>query len=109
MKFSIPKLRLPSLSNLRSQWLVIAAKKEAKLATWLAIRELKLPPPPLVVTITRVGPRRLDDDNLAAACKYVRDEIADAVGEDDGSDLYTWRYGQRRGSYSVEVEITPRQ
>ena len=68
----------------------------------------QIPTVPLLVTITRVGPRRLDDDNLAAACKYVRDQIAAVIGIDDGSPLYTWRYEQRVGGrkeYGVDVEI----
>lgn len=72
------------------------------------MRNLRLPPMPVVVTITRLGPRRLDDDNLAAACKAVRDEIADAFKVDDGSPLYTWRYEQRIGPYGVDVDISPR-
>ena len=75
-----------------------------------------IPPMPLVVTITRVGPRKLDDDNLASACKYVRDQIAANIGVDDGSDQYTWRYAQRivRGlsglpsRYGVDVEVVTR-
>lgn len=83
-------------------------KKNHKLATWVAMRELQIPAPPLVIMIIRVGPRRLDDDNLQAACKYVRDEIARKVGIDDGSPKYTWMYDQRIGEYGVEVEITTR-
>ncbi len=63
---------------------------------------------PITVIITRIGPQKMDDDNLAVACKYVRDQIAAVVGVDDGSPLYTWRYAQRRGKYGVDVEITPR-
>ena len=61
-----------------------------------------------MVTITRIGPRKLDDDNLSGACKYVRDEIARMVGVDDGSDRYTWVYKQRTGAYGVDVEIESR-
>ena len=69
----------------------------------------ELPPLPLLVTITRIGPRRLDDDNLTSACKYVRDQIAAAIGTDDGSDQYTWQCEQRIGKkYGVDVEITTR-
>lgn len=103
-------IKLPSLSNLRLHWRRFAMlKKQQKVATWMCLVGVELPAPPLLVTITRIGPRRLDDDNLASACKYVRDQIATAVGIDDGSDLYTWRYEQRIGKYSVEVEITTRQ
>lgn len=68
----------------------------------------ELPKPPLVVLITRIGPRKLDDDNLASACKYVRDEIARIIGLDDGSPLYTWQYAQRTGKYGVDIEIMVR-
>lgn len=108
------QIRLPSLLNERLHWRQLAALKEGqRWATRLCLRDAvnrgaELPAPPLLVTITRVGPRRLDDDNLQAACKYVRDEVAAQVGVDDGSDQYTWRYEQRIGDYAVEVEITQR-
>ncbi len=75
---------------------------------YVALHRAVLPPMPLLVTITRIGKRRLDDDNLASACKYVRDQIAAEVGVDDGSDQYTWKYEQRTGEYGVEIEITAR-
>jgi hypothetical protein len=106
--FTIP-IELPSLSNARMNWRRMATlKKDQRIATYLCIPRGSIPPLPLLITITRIGPRRLDDDNLAAACKYVRDEIARAVGVDDGSDQYTWRYEQRKGKYGIEVEITSR-
>jgi hypothetical protein len=49
---------------------------------------------PLVVTLTRVGGRKMDDDNLSAALKAVRDGVADWLGVDDGSPLLTWDYRQ---------------
>ena len=110
MKFKVP-LRLPSLANTRMSWQAMARlKRKQKDTTALAMRAVGgvTPTPPLVVTITRVGPRKLDDDNLAGACKYVRDAIANCIGLDDGSDLYTWVYRQRIGPYSVEVEIIER-
>ena len=108
MRFHIP-LRLPSLANERYAWWELArVKKQQKLTTKLCMRGREVPPPPLLVTITRVGPQRLDDDNLSSACKYVRDQIAAIVGIDDGSDQYTWRYEQRIGEFNVEVEVTSR-
>ena len=109
MRFRIP-IKLPSLANMSHlHWRRLAKlAKDQKLATYLSIRGKPIPPLPLLITITRVGPRKLDDDNLASACKYVRDEIADAVGEDDGSEQFTWMYEQRMGEYGVEVEITSR-
>lgn len=85
-------------------------KRSQKDATAVCLHNVKdtIPPLPLLVVITRIGPARLDDDNLSNACKYVRDQIAKACGVDDGSPLYTWDYKQRIGPYSVEVEITSR-
>lgn len=53
--------------------------------------------PPLAVTLTRLGGRRLDDDNLAGAFKALRDAIADWLGLDDGDPRLAWRYGQEPG------------
>lgn len=108
MRFTIP-ICLPSLANTRLHWRRMASlkKKQKKIAA-LSMNDVEIPELPLLVTITRIGPRKLDDDNLASACKYIRDQIATKVGVDDGSDLYTWRYEQRKGKYSVEVEITTR-
>lgn len=63
---------------------------------------------PVIVTITRIAPRELDDDNLAGSQKHVRDGIADALGVDDRDPRVTWRYAQRKGApkaYAVEVTI----
>lgn len=111
MRCYIP-IKLPSLANTRMHWRDMARlKKKQRRATQLTLIGKTVPPLPLTVTITRIGPRRLDDDNLSGACKYVRDQIAKFVGEDDGSPLYTWVYQQRIGDknqYGVEVEILGR-
>lgn len=115
MKFHIP-IRLPSLANLsHSCWQRLASlSKKQKKTTASAMLVAKcnhgqvVPAVPVVVTITRIGPRKLDDDNLASACKYVRDAIASKIGIDDGSDEYTWVYKQCTGKYGVDVEISPR-
>jgi hypothetical protein len=116
MRFYVP-IRLPSLSNVRVCWQRLTSlKKKQRQAVALAM-QVELGPygtpprPPLIVTLTRVGPRRLDDDNLEAACKYVRDQIARMIGTDDGSPLYTWVYEQERGNrgqYGVYIEIVDR-
>ena len=108
VKFHIP-IRLLSLLNERMDWRKMArVKKKQRRVTRLCIHNCIIPPLPLTVTITRIGPRKLDDDNLQGACKYVRDEIAAKVGVDDGSTLYTWKYEQQKGEYGVDVEITKR-
>ncbi len=66
---------------------------------------------PVRVTITRVAPRALDDDNNQGALKSVRDGIADALGVDDRTSLVEWVYRQRRGKpreYGVEIQIEKR-
>lgn len=109
MRVHIP-IRLPSLANTRMHWRYVATlKKKQREATKACLKDATIPPLPLLVTITRIGPKILDDDNLASACKYVRDEIARAVGVDDGSNQYTWRYEQVKGmKYGVIVEIVMR-
>lgn len=56
--------------------------------------------------ITRVGPGTLDDDNLARSAKAVRDELAAALGADDGDPRLTWHYAQRKAKRAaVDVVI----
>lgn len=79
-------------------------------------RLAKLASTGLRVTITRIGPRDLDSDNLAISAKHVRDGVAKAAGVDDGKPWWTWEYAQRRrvdgdghiGPYGVEVRVEPR-
>lgn len=60
--------------------------------------------PLLVVTVTRVAPRKLDaHDNLRAALKPHVDGIADALRIDDASPLVRWDYAQRKGPEAVEL------
>lgn len=61
----------------------------------------------LRVTLTRLGPGRMDDDGIASACKYVRDTIAMFLGVDDGSPLYRWVYAQEKSAaYGVRIELS---
>lgn len=59
----------------------------------------------ITVRLTRVGPRRLDDDNCQSSLKHVRDAIADVFGIDDGEPCWSWNYGQDKGDYAVRVTI----
>lgn len=49
----------------------------------------------IYVTMSRAGVRRLDSDNLSGSFKAIRDGIADAIGIDDGDDMYTWTCEQQ--------------
>lgn len=61
---------------------------------------------PVVVTFTRFGPQRLDDDNMQGACKALRDGVADAMGTRDNDDRITWQYRQENGEYAIHIQVT---
>lgn len=107
-------LRTVSEANAHTHWR--ARQKRAKAQRGAAFAYLRRPTTPLrpvasalVVTLTRIAPRALDDDNLAGSQKHVRDGVADALGINDRDPLVTWRYAQRRGGkgqYAVHITIT---
>lgn len=65
----------------------------------------------LVVRLTRIAPRMLDDDNLAGGFKAMRDGIAQRLEIDDRDPRVDWRYAQESGTHAREraalVSITP--
>lgn len=62
--------------------------------------------PPIGVRLTRLGPKMMDDDNLSAAFKPLRDGIADKVGVNDGCDQIEFTYAQRKERWhAVEIEF----
>lgn len=63
---------------------------------------------PCAITLTRIGPRRLDSDNAIGGFKSVRDTIARLLGIDDGDERLTWTYTQEKGKpkeYGIRVRI----
>lgn len=100
--------RLVSEANTRCHWSHRAARARAHrngAKLLIPARDCTLP---ATVTITRIAPRALDDDNLAISAKSLRDGIADQFGVPDNDHRLTWRYAQRRGKpreYAVIVEI----
>ena len=107
-------IRTESEANLREHW----AKKGRRAKGQRAIARMILGQPQYAalrkhagrfeITITRIGARPLDPDNLANSGKHVQDGIADALGIDDGSARITWIYAQEKGKpkeYAVRVEI----
>jgi hypothetical protein len=113
-RVTIPGLRIVSEANGRDRWAKQKRAKEQRAAAydivqreWLGGGEIALP---VVVTITRIAPGRLDSDNLAIGCKSVRDGVADAMAVDDGHPDIVWLYAQRKAGvreYGVEIAITP--
>jgi|SRR5208283_411141 len=75
--------------------------------------------PPCTISLTRIAPRMLDDDNLVGSLKHVRDYIADCIlpgyqmGRadsivNDGEFALRWEYSQEKGApkeYAVKVEV----
>ena len=60
------------------------------------VRFVVAEPMPLIVTLTRIAPRKFDSDGVVASLKHVRDGVADALGVNDGDERIEWRYEQRR-------------
>ena len=119
IEFEVP-VRLVSLLNAREHHMARArrAKTQRTAAHTLArehVSGLVDTPLSLTVTITRIAPGKLDDDNLTGSAKHVRDGIADALGIDDGDPRITWVVeqakftGPHRGGYSCAVRIEVRE
>lgn len=113
MKVFVP-VRLESASNARDgHWAqrlrrTSPQRSAATLVTKGYLRDPGEPIAQLVVTLTRVAPRALDDDNLRGALKAIRDGVAAGLRVDDASPLVRWQYEQRHGEpkqYGVEIEI----
>lgn len=84
-------------------------------AAFFRVKRPERPAFPLVVTITRLGPRTLDSDNLASSGKHVRDAVAVWLGVDDGVAERTlidgvpqveWRVvAEKSKVYGVRIEM----
>lgn len=86
-------------------------KKERQTTAWSLVM-LRKPALPCTVLLTRVGPSNgLDDDNLAGACKGVRDQIAQWLGVDDrDAQIVRYLYAQERDKqWGVRVEFRPKE
>lgn len=102
-------IRIVSVANVREHWAARAKRSKLHRETaHLMLRRLAPPAPPVTVTMTRIGPRTLDTDNLSSGCKAARDGVADWLGVDDGDLRVTWKYGQTKGKpseYGLIVEV----
>lgn len=120
VRITIPGVYVQSEANKRGHWSA-AAKRKAKQRETVrlmlcssvgtcqrrAVAQIGFP---LEVTIVRVAPRLIkDDDNLAAGCKAVRDEFAAWLGVDDGDKRVTYRYEQRKASKTAAVVFEVRK
>ena len=67
---------------------------------------------PCEVTLTRLSPRKLDDDNLVGAFKWIRDAISEHFlpglrpGRADDNPGFTWKYAQTRAKdYGIHLQF----
>jgi hypothetical protein len=108
-RFEVP-MKAPSTSNLREHWGAKAKRVDAQKRHTRARCPAWTDGPLLVVRLTRVAPRSLDDDNLRGALKSVRDAVASWLKVDDASPLVRWEYAQEKGAEpcirveSIEIE-----
>lgn len=108
VRVEIP-MALPSVANLREHWATKAKRVKAQRnAVRLAMTWRRRVPLPVVVTLTRIGLRRLDSDNLQGAFKAVRDQVAAQLEVDDADPRVTWCYQQEKGRSGVRIELEER-
>jgi hypothetical protein len=105
-------IKIESSLNLREHWRTRANRNSShRAAAFISLRGMTKWRPevlPCTVTLTRIAPRELDDDNLAGGFKSVRDGVADWLGVDDRDRRIAWVYRQERGApkhYAARVEI----
>ncbi len=102
-------VKLTGSQNAREHWRTRAkrVKSERSQAEILCRSRLERPQAwPVVVRLTRIGPRKLDSDNVSGACKATRDGVADWLGVDDGDEArISWVYAQELGQYGVRIEL----
>lgn len=108
-------IRLYSITNIRA-WKVNnrhSKEQRAQIAAWLhGWAGLLASALPLSITITRIAPRDLDNDNLQASAKHVRDAIARIIGLDDRDPRITWEtvlQERRPKTYAIRIQITHRK
>lgn len=64
---------------------------------------------PLTVRLTRIGAKVLDGDNLQASFKFVRDQVAEMLGIDDGDSGISFEYEQTVAKhYGIIIEVFAR-
>ena len=115
--FDIEGMKLPTQPTRpghRGAWAIAArlAKQQRRSVGihWLARVRKFTAPPPYVVVLTRLGPRRCDYSNVVASFKHVQDEIAARLGVDDGDEAKVgWVYAQQLGEYGVRIEIRTKE
>lgn len=107
---SIPMRTGNGLNDRNGHWRGRArkVKKERTDTAWMLTKLTKPTSFPVQVLLRRVAPSSgMDDDNLLGSLKAVRDAVAAWIGVDDRDKARVrYTYDQRRGPWSVEIEVT---
>lgn len=101
-------IKTVSEANQREHWAKKHKRKVAQQAIAVPIFRSAIKHPitlPLTVTFVRVSCNKMDSDNLAGSCKHVRDALARILGIDDGDELLTFVYQQRKAAHRHEACI----
>ena len=103
-------IRVVSVANLREHWSARArrAKLHRVTAKSMLSQAAVRPELPITIALTRLGPGKMDGDNLQSGCKAARDGIADWLGQDDADPRITWTYAQQQGKageYGLVVRV----
>lgn len=113
-------IRIVSSANLKEHW----AKKYKRERSQRDTIRIYLTPIldkislPVKITLTRIGPRKLDDDNLSYSLKSHRDHICCllrpglAPGRGDGDDLIKFDYKQNKGEpkeYALQITFETKE
>ena len=106
-------IKVVSEANVRECWQAKLRRKKSqrgivKIGLYNWHRSLREHKGAFVVTLTRIGVRTLDGDNLQRSMKAVRDQVAEACGVDDGAERIQFEYGQERGKlkeYAIRIGV----
>ena len=109
VKLELP-IRTVSELNSRDHWRLRNLRRLEQRRTvyyaWKA-KVRRKPVLPCTVKLTRLGPRRLDDDNCQGSFKFCRDVIAELLGVDDADPRIKFEYDQQQSTrYGVVIEVT---
>ena len=114
MIIDLPGLKIKSANRMSRSWKphYFGYVKPMRETVGMAVRcRVRVPlSPPLKITLTRIAPRRVDDDNLVMGMKPVRDGVADGLGLKNDSEAsgLEWIYEQQAGlckEYGLRVEV----
>ncbi len=104
-------LRTVSTANAREHWRARAERSRNERAAVRAHFQHEQIAPlefgeTCVVKLTRIGPARMDSDNVIGSFKAIRDQVADCLGVDDGDEAtIVFKYAREKGEFAVRIEL----